>query len=264
MFPKPWTLGSRLAAGLLIAFGLLISPADLLAKQQSSAESRETYQPGSFSFPYYGGGGGGYGGYGGFGMGWGMGGWGVGSTAGGSILTGMGNAIRAQGQYNLDTSAAAINMTEAQRREMENSKLWTQTYFEKRRINQAYRDSQRRPPGNSETWMRLAQAGAPARLSASALDPVTGRINWPAGLLSDAFQTERAQLDQAFADRALAHGAIGPQAHAQISSAIGQMVTTLKSLINDYSTNQYLESRNFLTSLSHEASLPGSSSTVLR
>lgn len=144
MFCKPSSLVSAFAVGLLVA-------SVALAQQRS-----ETYQPGSF-YPPYSGGGGYYGGGGGWG-GWGWGSnMGVGSTAAGSYYTGLGNAIRSQGQYNLDTSAAAINLTEAQRREIENSKLWTETYFEKRRINQAYQESQKRPAGNAETWMRLAQ-----------------------------------------------------------------------------------------------------------
>ncbi len=241
MFCKPSSLVSAFAVGLLVA-------SVALAQQRS-----ETYQPGTFYPPY--GGGGYYGGYGGGGWGWGNN-LGVGSTAAGSYLTGLGNAIRSQGQYNLDTSAAAINLTEAQRREIENSKLWTETYFEKRRINQAYRESQKRPAGNAETWMRLAQVGVPSRLSPSVLDPVTGRITWPAGLSDPAFNSDRAALDRLFADRALAHGAIGPQAHSEISQSVNRMLATLKSSIKQYDTNQYIELRSFLNSLAYEASAP--------
>jgi hypothetical protein len=243
MFCKPSSLMSGFAAGLLVA-------SVAFAQQQS-----ETYQAGSFNPPYNGGGGyyGGGGGWGGWGWGSNMG---VGSTAAGSYYTGLGNAIRSQGQFNLDTSAAAINLTEAQRREIENSKLWTETYFEKRRINQAYRESQRRPAGNSETWMRLAQVGVPSRLSPSVLDPVTGRITWPAGLSDPPFKNDRDALDRLFADRALAHGAIGPQTHDQISQTVNRMLATLKSLIKKYPTSLYVESRSFLNSLAYEASVP--------
>ncbi len=247
MFCKPKSLWSGFAAGLLLASAAL-------AQQTPQSQPGATYQPGTFYPPYYGGGSG----YGGGGRGWGgWGGWGgVGSTAAGSYLTGMGNAIRAEGQYNLDTSAAAINLTEAQRRRIENSKLWTQTYFEKRRINQAYRDSQKRPPGDDQTWMRLAQTGLPSRLSPSVLDPVTGRITWPAGLDADVYKNDREELDRLFADRALARGAIGPQAHGEITQSIGNMQATLKDHIKDYNTNQYLDTRNFLNSLAYEASAP--------
>ncbi len=250
---KPMFLTVRFAIGSLLTGVLLTAPA---AGQQGTVQrASETYQPGSFSPPYYGGGGGWGGGFGGWG-GWGMGDWGVGSTAAGSYYTGLGNAIRSQGQFNLDTSAAAINMTEAERRRIENSKQWTETFFEKRRINQAYRDSQRRPPGNSETWVRLAQAGTPQRLSPNELDPVTGRITWPPGLLNEVYAADRQKLDELFADRALVHGAIGPQTHAQIASTINAMLETLKSLIREYETNQYIAARNFLNSLSFEASAP--------
>ena len=104
--------------------------------------------------------------------------------------------------------------------------------------------------------MRLAQAGLPDRLSPSDLDPVTGRISWPSGLLNDVYAAEREQVDQLFADRALAHGAIGPQMHAEITDAVDAMLAKLKSLIKDYNTNQYIASRNFLNSLAYEASAP--------
>ena len=78
------------------------------------------------------GGGGGYGG-GGWGGGWGMG-WG-GGTAAGNYMNGAANVVRAQGDYNLTTSQAAVNMGEAQRRNIENRKLWTDSYFEMRRAN---------------------------------------------------------------------------------------------------------------------------------
>ena len=78
----------------------------------------------------------------------GVGGWDSGyhaSTAAEGALTGMANAISAQGQYNLSTSEAAINMEEAQRRDIENRGKWTDTYFEMRRVNKAYHDSLKKP-----------------------------------------------------------------------------------------------------------------------
>lgn len=238
-------------SGTFVAALLLASLA--VAQQQSSPDGA-TYTPGTFNQPYYGGGGNGGGYGGGYGWGWGGGG-GAGSTAAGSYMTGMGNAIRAQGQYNLDTSAAAINVEEAAKRDIENQKLWTQTYFEKRRINQAYKDSQKRPR-SPDSWVRIAQEAAPNRLSPSALDPVTGQIAWPPGLQGPEFQSDRQKLDRLFADRAMVSGAIGVDVHGQIRAAVNAMIATLKSRIRDYETSQYLNSRNFLTSLAYEATLP--------
>lgn len=241
----------RLAVCMSLAVCLLLAPSALA--QQNNPPQGSTYVPGTFNPPYYGGGG--YGGYGGFG-GWGFGGWGYGGTVAGSYLNGLGRAIRAQGQYNLDTSAAAINLEEARQRQIDNRKLWTKTYFEMRDINKAWRDSQRQPVESPETWVRLAQRTAPSELSTSQLDPVTGRIAWPPGLAGPEFAEQRKQLDQLFTDRALAHGAIGVQAHSEIRSTINAMLKELRSRIREYETDMYLNSRNFLTSLRYEATLP--------
>ena len=98
MFRNSRSSWSGIVAGLvltvLIITVLIITQQPLSAQNQAGIGSSETYQPGSFNPPYSGGGGyygGGGGGYGGWGWGGGMG---VGSTAAGSALTGMGNAIR--------------------------------------------------------------------------------------------------------------------------------------------------------------------------
>jgi hypothetical protein len=246
-----WSVAALLGVMLAIASQ---ARAQQAVVPQGAAPAGATYVPGTFYPPYYGGGGGYYGGWGGWGFGgWG---WGAGSTAAGSYLTGLGNAIRAQGQYNLDTSAAAINLAEAAKRDIENQKLWTQTYFEMRNINQAYRSAQRRPPAPPETWVRLAQNAAPDRPSPGELDPVTGKIHWPAGLLGGEFKAYRDRLDALFADRALAAGAIGADMHALIRDTLNQMLDELRSRIRNFETSQYVAARRFLISLRHEATLP--------
>ncbi len=88
------------------------------------------------------------------------------------------------------------------------------------------------------------------------LDPVTGRIAWPSGLTDDLYKDDREHLDELFADRALAHGAIGVEAHGEIRDNVNNMLGVLKQHIRDYGTNQYLDSKNFLESLAYEASAP--------
>ena len=75
--------------------------------------------------------------------GWGGGGYG-GTTAAGSAMQGMASCVQAAGNYNLSTSAAAINMTVAERNQIQNSLEFTNTYFEKQRANRAAQAAQRR------------------------------------------------------------------------------------------------------------------------
>jgi hypothetical protein len=191
--------------------------------------------------------------YGGYGNGgYGNGNWGAGSTPAGSYLTGLADAIRAEGDYNLNTSAAAINLEEAQKRDIENRTRWTNAYFEMRRINESYTHP-KRPPVPAETWARLAHDAAPDRVPSHLLDSVNGQIIWPSALQGDEFAPERGVLEQMFANRAMSHGAIGVQGHATIKKAVDAALAKLKVQIRQIDTGNYLEARNFLNSLGYEA-----------
>ena len=121
---------------------------------------------------------------------------------------GLGAVIRAQGEYNLNTSAAAINVSLARQQEIENRKRWTQSYFEIRDLNrQAFEADTKRLRGTPEEWLRVAQAGKPKRLSPSELDIVTGEIHWPILLTARNYSDQRVELEKAFADRAY-HGVL--------------------------------------------------------
>lgn len=64
--------------------------------------------------------------------------WGYqGTTVGESFARGLASIIRAKGEYNLATSAAAVNFSIARNREIENDKQWVNAYFELRDLQQA-------------------------------------------------------------------------------------------------------------------------------
>ena len=68
-----------------------------------------------------------------------------GGTVAGNAMNGMASMISAAGDYNLATSAAAVNMTQAQKNEIENRAQWTQTYFDMRAVNRSARAAERAP-----------------------------------------------------------------------------------------------------------------------
>ena len=74
-----------------------------------------------------------------------------GGTAAGNAMNGMAKRISAKGNYNLSTSAAAINMTQAQKNEIQNKQLYTNTYFEMRATNKAAREEAGPPPTMEQT-----------------------------------------------------------------------------------------------------------------
>jgi hypothetical protein len=246
---------SKLAGGMLalLFVGTILSVDTALHAQQTTVTTTPAPETTPYPAPpYYG-----FGGFGGGGGGWGWGlNNGIGSTAAGSYLGGLGEAIRAQGQYNLMSSQAAINLQEADRRAMENQINWTNTYFEKRRINQAYKDANRGPRPSHSDWVRLAQDNAPKRLQSNSLDSITGQIIWPPALQAEIFAQDRANLEALFAQRASTDGAVGLDTYNKIRTSVDATLEKLKGQIRNIDTRNYLEARTFLTGLAREADFP--------
>ena len=178
------------------------------------------------------------------------------STAAEGFGRGLGDVIRSVGDYNLSTSEAAVNFSEARRRQIENNKLWVQTYFEMRDINrQAMVAELTKKRGNPEDWIRYAAAGKPRPLTNSELDAVTGKIRWPLLLTGAEYAIQRAALERIFADRAY-HGMIGADGYKLAMQATDDMLASLRMQIRELPPDQFIEARKFLQSLVYEASQP--------
>ena len=76
----------------------------------------------------------------------------------GAALQGMSQVISAAGQYNLATSAAAINMTEAESKQLSNNLQGVQTFWPMRDLGRAERAKERGPRPTPEELARLARA----------------------------------------------------------------------------------------------------------
>jgi multidrug efflux pump subunit AcrA (membrane-fusion protein) len=173
-----------------------------------------------------------------------------------SAARGMADVARAQGQYNLATSAAAINMTEAQRNYMRNRDEWTNTYFQMREANRQYRAAKNRKP-TMEQLVRFAQAGKPDRLSPSELDVVSGDISWPGPLETDAFSEHRKTLEALFAKRAES-GTLGFDDQDQLRQVTSAILARLKQQLRDGKIRQmdYIGSKRFVESIAYEGRRP--------
>lgn len=178
------------------------------------------------------------------------------STAAEGYGRGMGAVIRSMGQYNLDSSAATINLTEARKKQIANNKEWTNTYFQMREINQQQRNAEiERKRGTPEDWIRFAQAGKPKPLSASELNPVTGEIKWPILLTLPDFETQRAELEKLFAERSY-KGVLDGEEFMKAKSLIEGVAASLAKKIKEFPADQYITAKNFLNSLSYVAGQP--------
>ncbi len=230
---------------------VLAFPAMMLAQGGNPPPYRPPYgQPPANSQPYqpvvpapstnvYGGGG--WGGYGG-----------GASTAAGSALNGMAGVISAQGQRNLSNSAAAVNMTQAQKNEIQNRQQWTDTYFNMRATNKAATAAERGPTPTMEQMARYAQEGVPKPLSTSQLNPVSGGLNWPDVLQQPSFQAQRNEIDQLLAKLAR-YGALSYADQTKVHQTVDAMFGQLKAQIDQVPPMDYVACRSFLRSVNYAA-----------
>ena len=177
------------------------------------------------------------------------------STEAEGRLRGMGDLTRSVGQANLSNSAAAINYSIARRNQIDNRAAWTDTYFQMRQANKAYRKAERGPPATMEDLVRFAQVGKPKPLSPGEVDPVSGAINWPILLRSEELAKDRAEVEAAFAKRA-SQSSLGTEDYMKIRQATGQMASDLKKRIREVPSYEYMISKKFIDSLAYAAGTP--------
>ncbi len=179
------------------------------------------------------------------------------STAAEGAMRGLGDVVRAQGQANLDNSAAAINYSVARSNELENQKQYTETYFAKKEMNRRARAAARRPRATMEDLVRYAQRGKPKPLSPSELDTVTGAIHWPVLLKSEPFERDAEKLQKVFSYRAQGE-AISNSEYREVRQVTKKMLADLKGQIREVSSAEYTTSKRFLQSLAYAAGQPTS------
>jgi hypothetical protein len=171
-------------------------------------------------------------------------------------MRGRADVIRAQGEYNLDTSEAWINAEEARRRYFDNKIRYAETYFELRRTNESYMAGNRRNRLTPEQISEINQRRTPERMTAVSLDPVEGDIKWPVALQGADFAAQREHLEELFAKRAPDNSGAGSENFTQVKQATNAMLKTLKSKVRDMEPSQYVAARKFVDSLSYEARQP--------
>jgi hypothetical protein len=164
----------------------------------------------------------------------------------------MADIVRSAGAANLMNSEAAINLQEAQKRNIENHLQYTQTYFEMKSINQQYRDAQRQPAPTQQQAIRLSKSRLPDRLSANKIDPLTGELAWPLGLRMDSLKEDRERLDALYAERA-DRGFFTADQFLEVKQRTSAMTEELRKYSQQLGGNASIEARKFLESLEYEA-----------
>lgn len=171
------------------------------------------------------------------------------STAEEGIANGMANIISSAGAANLMNAKAATEAERARAEYIRNRMAATETYFNMRRVNEAYRKDTQGRPLSMEQYVRLARLEAPERLSPSELDTFNGKIYWPPQLMVEAYAPLRKQIEDLYNRRARGDlSTYGP-----IKTATAEFLDVLKRDIDKFAPQDYVRSKNFVESLGYEA-----------
>jgi hypothetical protein len=176
------------------------------------------------------------------------------ATAAESYLRGQADVIRAQGQYNLLSSQAMINVTRAYRQHLDNQVKKTQTYFAMQRINQEVKAAKRAERRSRYLEASRSAASKMVRNAPLVLDSATGRIRWPAALRSDEYAAHRNVVDGLHA-RVNAGQALEGDARATLGQTVDRMLETLRRHVREIPGTDYAAAKRFLRELSYESLL---------
>jgi hypothetical protein len=177
------------------------------------------------------------------------------------IAYGIGDIIRAKGDYNLLSSQAILNLTQADKNDILNRDLWTNTYFQMRREQRAYIAEERGPRPTAEDLVRYAQMGKPKPLGPNQLDAVSGKIYWPRSLRTDQFASSRVILDEMFVKRAR-YGDISMEDLMTIRDETNKMADLLNQEIRNIPPMEYTSAKTFISSLAYQVQLVAGNSTA--
>jgi hypothetical protein len=213
----------------ITALASVLAATTALLAQSSSSQPYQPVVPSGSSFSAYGA----YPGYS------------TGGTVEGNALKGMASVISAKGDYNLSTSAAAVNMTQAQKQDIQNRQAATHAYFDMQATNRAGIAAKRSPRLSQEQLVRIAADSAPEAID---LNPVSGQVSWPAVLQDQMFAQERAVVQQLLGKQAQ-YGGLGLSDRNQAGQAIESMSNKLRDEIRKIPSQEYIESKNFLKGL---------------
>ncbi len=180
-------------------------------------------------------------------------GWGGGhaSTAEQGMMDGMASMMQAAGSRNLMNAQAAGFVEDARRKNIDNRMYGTDAYFQMRKTNREARAAEAVPKATQEDLARYARQRAPARLSPSELDPLTGTISWPTVLREDDYKAYRDQLEMLYQERA-ASGSLTGSKRGEVQQVIGGLQADLKKNLPNYAPQDYVQAKKFIEGLNYE------------
>ena len=177
-------------------------------------------------------------------------------TLAGDVLRGEAENIRAQGEYVVDASRAAINTETARAMSLDNRIRVAEVFFETRRLNRINRALEAGPATTLEQAVRLAARRPPARPSALDLDRSTGDISWPKLLRNPAYAELTTCIQRHFHDRLIGGGSADFENAVACERAFDELAERFRSEAGRHPAGQHAAAGTFLAGLRREFENP--------
>lgn len=203
---------------------------------------------------------------------WGYGGGYYGPYSGGGYYDGGAALVRAQGQAAESRSKAMVNYQEANSQYIDNQKKLAETYVARQK---AQRESMHEAAAIKDMQAKQRQEAIDAQaaknrklqesglspyynatsyqdketLNSSQLNPATGEISWPEGLMGDEYETSRKKMQELFSLKNST--GVTSSLTREIEAEAIVMKNILRGQIRDMLPNDYLSARGFIEGLAN-------------
>jgi hypothetical protein len=180
-------------------------------------------------------------------------------NAAAAVISSQAAMAKAAGDVAASNVKTLENLESARSRAIENSVKATATFYEKRKLAEAYQGLSAGQRPTREDLVRYSKTG----LSAVHLD-AQGNIQWPELFLRAEFAEYRPQVDYVFSQRNAQPSDVGSDINRSARLALGQMRRRLRPLMSELSPPEYAAARRFLDSLTLELQFGPRAETVLK
>lgn len=177
------------------------------------------------------------------------------STETEGFLRGQADYVQSVGQADYYRSLAAVNYQDAYRRSLENARLYTQVYLERKEMMKQYQERYREKPPTKEQVQHLTAISRPTRLDNDEYDRVTGKLSWPHILRQSKYDALREQIDVLMASRNETNSGDGSVTHTEISQLVDATRRLLKDNFENVTRQQFGMAMVFLNALEYESQL---------
>jgi len=178
-----------------------------------------------------------------------------------ALVSSQAAMAKAVGDAAASNVKAMESLESARSRAIDNSVKSVTTFYEKRKLFEAYQGLSAGQRPSREDLIRYSKtdlAGRPVQFDAQ------GNIQWPELFLREEFSDPRSQVDYAFAQRHMQPSDVGSDLERTARTAVGHMRKDLRRLMSELTPPEYAASRRFLDGLTLELQLGPRAETLLK